>query len=133
MRQPDSPSLPRRALVRGKRVAAFVGAYLVHFLRSNYAVAKEILTPGSGLAPAVVTVPLHSRTPAEIATYMSLVNLSPGTMTLALSEDRAHLAVHGMHAGDPDAFRAELRDLEEQLLAAWRPVAPRSDNRLTGR
>lgn len=119
---------PRRVLTRGRRVLGFVGTYVVHFLRANYAVAKEIVTPGDGLAPAIVTVPLRCRTRAEIAAYMSLITLSPGTMALALDEDRTHLTVHGMHAADPDAFRAELRELEERLLGAWRPVATPEDH-----
>ena len=116
------PSAPHRVLVRGRRITSFAAAYLVRFLRANYEVAREIVTPGDGLAPAIVEVPLRSRTPFEIASYMSLVSLTPGTVALALSEDRSRLAVHGMHAGDPEHFRADLRDLEEQMLAAWRPV-----------
>ncbi len=116
------PSAPHRAVVRGRRMASFAAAYLVRFLRANYEVAREIVTPGDGLAPAVVEVPLRSRTPFEIASYMSLVSLTPGTVALALSEDRSRLVVHGMHAGDPEHFRADLRELEEQMLAAWRPV-----------
>ncbi|MGY1706446.1 Na+/H+ antiporter subunit E [Geodermatophilus sp. SYSU D00697] len=121
-----------RALLRGRRISAFTGAYLLRFLRANYEVAREIVTPGDGLAPAIVEVPLRSRTPFEVASYMSLVSLTPGTVALALSEDRSRLAVHGMHAGDPEHFRADLRALEEQMLAAWRPagsarVAPGDD------
>lgn len=122
MSDPNASSAPRRALLRSRRISAFAGAYLLQFLRANYDVAREIVTPGDGLAPAIVEVPLRSRTPFEIASYMSLVSLTPGTVALALSEDRSRLAVHGMHAGDPDHFRADLRALEEQMLAAWRPV-----------
>ncbi|UOY02588.1 Na+/H+ antiporter subunit E [Blastococcus sp. PRF04-17] len=119
------PPPAQRVLVRARRVLAFAGTYAVHFLRANYTVAKEIVTPGDGLAPAIVTVPLRSRTRAETAAFMSLISLSPGTMVLAVSDDRTHLVVHGMHATDPDALRAELGELEEQLLRAWRPVVPR--------
>lgn len=122
MSDPNASSAPRRALLRSRRISAFAGAYLLRFLRANYDVAREIVTPGDGLAPAIVEVPLRSRTPFEIASYMSLVSLTPGTVALALSEDRSRLAVHGMHAEDPDHFRADLRALEEQMLAAWRPV-----------
>ncbi|WP_208983394.1 Na+/H+ antiporter subunit E [Geodermatophilus obscurus] len=114
-------------MVRGRRIASFAAAYLVRFLRANYRVAREIVTPGDGLAPAIVEVPLRSRTPFEIASYMSLVSLAPGSVALALSEDRSRLAVHGMHAGDPEHFRADLRELEDQMLAAWRPVGPGRD------
>lgn len=113
---------PDRALRRGRRMAAFAGAYLLRFLRANYDVAREIVTPGEQLAPAIVEVPLRSRTPFEIASFMSLVSLTPGTVALALSEDRTTLAVHGMHAEDPEHFRADLCALEAQMLAAWRPV-----------
>ncbi|SFO76099.1 multicomponent Na+:H+ antiporter subunit E [Geodermatophilus dictyosporus] len=116
------PPLPRRALLRARRVAAFAAAYALRFLRANYAVAREIVTPGEGLAPAVVEVPLRSRTRVEVASYASLVTLTPGTMVLAISEDHSRLTVHGMHAGDLDAFRADLRALEDQMLSAWRPV-----------
>jgi multicomponent Na+:H+ antiporter subunit E len=114
-------------------VLAFAGTYAVHFLRANYQVAREIVTPGDGLAPAIVTVPLRSRTRAEVAAFMSLITLSPGTMALALSEDRRHLTVHGMHAADRDAFRAELCDLEERLLNAWRPAAAPAEDDPTRR
>lgn len=124
MSGPEAPSAVRRALLRGGRISSFTSAYLLRFLRANYEVAREIVTPGDGLAPAIVEVPLRSRTPFEIASYMSLVSLTPGTVALALSEDRARLAVHGMHAGDPEHFRADLCALEEQMLSAWRPVVP---------
>lgn len=122
MSDPSAWPAPRRALLRSRRIGRFAGAYLLRFLRANYDVAREIVMPGDGLAPAIVEVPVSSRTPFEIASYMSLVSLTPGTVALALSEDRSRLAVHGMHAGDPDHFRADLRELEEQMLAAWRPV-----------
>lgn len=131
MNREERLSLVGRAAIRTRRVGRFVLRYLLHFLRSNYVVAREILTPGSGVAPAVVDVAVRSRTPTELTVYMALVNLAPGTMTLAVSEDRRHVSVHGMHARDLDVFRAELRDLEEQLLAAWRPVAPRQQEHTT--
>lgn len=114
--------LPRRALLRGRRIADFAAAYTLRFLRANYEVAREIVTPGHGLAPAVVELPLRARTRFEVASYASLVTLTPGTMVLTISEDRSRLTVHGMHAGDLDAFRADLRALEEQMLSAWRPL-----------
>ncbi|SFO47261.1 multicomponent Na+:H+ antiporter subunit E [Geodermatophilus obscurus] len=118
---------PRRALARSRRIAAFSAAYLLRFLRANYEVAREVVTPGNGLAPAVVEVPLLSGSPFEIASFTSLVTLTPGTMALELSDDRSRLTVHGMHVADPEAFRADLRELEERMLRAWRPVTSRHD------
>lgn len=111
----------KRSRWRAARLAAFAGSYLLWLLRANYEVAREILTPGSGLTPAVVDVPLRSQTPGEIASFTGLITLTPGTMALALNDDRTRLTVHGMHAGEPEAFRASLQEMEDRMLAAWRP------------
>jgi multicomponent Na+:H+ antiporter subunit E len=115
-------SLPRRAAVRTGRVLRFVLWFGWQFLRSNAAVAWEILTPGQQLEPAVVELELRCRTPLEIALMAGLVTLTPGTLALSTREDPPRMAVHGMHAGDVDAFRAQLRELEDRMLAALRPV-----------
>ncbi|MCZ2823861.1 MULTISPECIES: Na+/H+ antiporter subunit E [unclassified Modestobacter] len=123
-------SLPQRSARRAWRVTAFAARFLVRFLRANVAVAREVLTPGQQVAPAVVVIAVHSRTPFEVATFMSLIALTPGTLPIELDRERRLLTVHGMHAGDPDAFRAELHELEDQMLAALRPVTPRPDARV---
>ncbi len=125
--------LARRAVVRGYRIAAFAVSFTAAFLRANAVVAWEILTPGHGIAPAIVRLPLRCQTPFEIASMISLVTLTPGTLALALRGDPPVLAVHGMHAADVEAFRAQLHGLEDRMLAAIRPVGddtarPRATN-----
>ncbi|MGY1752043.1 Na+/H+ antiporter subunit E [Blastococcus sp. SYSU D01042] len=99
----------------------FAGWYAVRFARANVTVAREILTPGSGLAPAVVQIPVADHGRAELASLMSLITLTPGTMALGLSDDGQGLLVHGMHAADPDVLSDELLDLDRRLLAITRP------------
>ena len=115
-------SLPKRAVLRAWRVAAAAFFYLRLFLRATVEVAVEVLTPGSGLAPAVVELRLHSRTMAELAAMAHLISLSPGTLVLEARAEPPVLYVHGMHAADPEEFLAELGELEERLLRAMRPV-----------
>lgn len=112
----------RWGLRRLLTIADFTGWYLVRFLKANYTVAKEVVTPGNGLAPAFVEISLRASTRFEIASYISLVTLSPGSLVIKLSEDRTRIVAHGMHAGEPAAFRAELLELERRMLAAWRPA-----------
>src|SRR3546814_7947068 len=82
--------------------------------------ALPILTGRPRLAPALVEVRLRCRTDAEVAAYMGLITLTPGTMAVSLSPDRTRLIVHGMHASDTTAFRADLARLEAELLDAVR-------------
>ncbi|WP_249523752.1 Na+/H+ antiporter subunit E [Modestobacter marinus] len=118
-RVPTAVGRARRS--RPARIAVLCGAYLLRFLRANLTVARVVVTGRPPLAPALVELELRCRTPTEIAAFMGLITLTPGTMALALSPDRAHLTVHGMHAPDLAAFRADLGVLEDQLLDAVRP------------
>ncbi|MFP8963088.1 Na+/H+ antiporter subunit E [Streptomyces nanhaiensis] len=111
----------RRAAVRCARVAAFLGHYGVQFLHANVTVAREIVTPGSGLAPAVVEMRLRCRTTAETTVLAHLITLTPGTLVLEVRTQPPTLFVHGMHAADADRFLGELGDLEDRLLTALRP------------
>lgn len=99
-----------------------MGYFSLLFLRANLAVAWEIVTPGSGLAPAVVRLPLRSRSPLEIVSLTHLISLTPGTLVLEVATAPPVLLVHGMHAGDPAVFLAALGGLEDRLLAVLRPA-----------
>lgn len=117
------PGPLRRAWRRAGRIASFLAWFTAEFLRANAVVIRDILSPGDRIDPAIVEIPLRSRTALELATTTSLVTLTPGTLALSLTHgDPVRLCVHGMHAPDTAAFRAELHELEERLLAALRPV-----------
>lgn len=117
-----------RAAVRSVRTVAFFGHYGRLFLMANLIVAWEIITPGRGLAPAIVELPLRSRTGPEIASIVHLITLTPGTLVLEVRVNPPALYVHGMHAADPNRFRAQLIDLENRLLAVLRPEGTTNDD-----
>lgn len=96
---------------------SFAAVYLGRFLAANVRVAGQVLRPRLALAPVVVTYELRCRTDAEVASFIALVGLTPGTLVM----DRADrvITVHAMH-GDVAGERAALRDLEDRMLAAWR-------------
>lgn len=116
------PGLGRRAVLRTGRVLSFAGWYAVRLVQTNLTVAREILTPGSGLHPAVVRVPVRAVTDSEIAAVTLAVSLTPGTLVLAVHRDPMALSVHGMYAADPVAVRRYTVELERRVLAALRPA-----------
>jgi multicomponent Na+:H+ antiporter subunit E len=92
------------------------------FLLANIGVLWEIMAPRRRSVPAIVAVPLRSRTGWEIVTMANLITLTPGTLTLEVALDPPTLYVHGMFAPDAATFVAQLHDLESRMLAALRPV-----------
>lgn len=111
----------RRAAVRSAAAVAFLGHFSRLFLRANAVVAWEIITPGCGLAPAIVALRLRCRTGWETAALAHLITLTPGTLVLEVRAEPPTLYVHGMHAADADHFLDQLADLEHRLLAVLRP------------
>ncbi|NLG55463.1 MAG: Na+/H+ antiporter subunit E [Rhodococcus sp.] len=111
-----------KAITWPLRLTGF-GLYFLWLLASsNWAVIRDSVTPGSAIDPGIVEFPLRCRTDFEVTLLANLISLTPGTLTLAVSVSGEHpvLYVHGMYAPDPDAFRAELEDMEIRMLRAVR-------------
>lgn len=107
-------------LSRAGRVLAFTGHFVKLLVLANLEVVVDVLTPGSRLQPGIVALPLHCRTPLEVTLLSDLITLTPGTLTIDVSDDPAVMYVHGMYAPDAEEFRSELTDLERRMLAALR-------------
>jgi multicomponent Na+:H+ antiporter subunit E len=81
------------------------------------------LAAESYVCPGVVAIPLDARTDAEIALLANLITLTPGSVTLDISEDRSVLYVHAMYidGGDVEAYRRSLKEgLERRVLELMR-------------
>lgn len=107
------------------RMPAFMVWFVGQMFHANWQVAIDILTPGSALTPAIVAYRTRSESAREITALSNLVTLTPGTLTIDVDDapGRGHtLYVLGLYAPqDPEAFRAELRELEDRLLRVTRP------------
>lgn len=111
-----------RAGARTARILGFVAFFTYEFVKSNLVLVREVVRPRPRAAPAIVALPLRSRGRLETVLLANLITLTPGTLTLEVGENPPTLYVHGMFAGDPEGFLAELRDLEDRMLRALRPV-----------
>lgn len=88
---------------------------------SSLRVVWEVLTPGQHSRPGIIALPLDVETPVEITMLANLISLTPGTLSLELSEDRRTLYVHAMFIDDIEALRAETKNqLEQRILRVFR-------------
>jgi multicomponent Na+:H+ antiporter subunit E len=113
---PPSPYFTRIPTLLG-----FLGYYLVDLVRANLRVAYDVVTPPFHMQPSIIAVPLDARTDLEITLLSNLVTMTPGTLTVDISEDRRTLYIHAMFAADPDEVRREIKDgLERRVLELLR-------------
>jgi multicomponent Na+:H+ antiporter subunit E len=111
------------------RVLAFAVYFAKLLVLANWQVVADLLTPGSRLQPGIVALPLRCRGAWEITLLSDLITLTPGTLTIDVSDDLDVMYVHGMYAPDAEEFRAELTDLETRMLHAVRLDDPQEAGR----
>ena len=80
---------------------------MIYFLKelflSSVRVAIDVLRPGKfKMHSGVVAVPLDVETDFEITLLANMISLTPGTLSLDISEDRSTLFIHAMYVDDDD-------------------------------
>lgn len=97
-----------------------VGVFIVELLLSSLRVAYEAATPGFGMRAGIIAVPLDVQSDLGITLFANLISLTPGTLSLEVSEDRSRLFVHAMYIDDsPEAEAAHLKNtLERRVIRA---------------
>lgn len=95
--------------------------FLWEVLKSNLRVAWDVVTPRKYRQPGIVAVPLDAKTDLEIAVLANLITLTPGSLSIDVSEDRRTLYVHAMFVRDPEQVRREIKQrFEHGILAMLR-------------
>jgi multicomponent Na+:H+ antiporter subunit E len=81
----------------------------------------DVVTPSQISRPGIIRMPLDARTDLEIMLVANLISLTPGTLSIDLSEDQRQLYVHVMFLDDVAAARRELKNgLEKRVLEVLR-------------
>lgn len=104
------------------KVARLAGFFLKDLIASSLRVLWDVITPWEINRPGIIGVPLDARTDLEIFLVANLISLTPGTLSVDLSEDRRMLYVHVMFLEDVERTRAEIKNgLERRVLEVTRP------------
>lgn len=98
---------------------------LVLFFRelamSAWKVAVVALNPRMDLKPGILAFPLTVDRDFEITLLANLITLTPGTLSVDVSEDRKFLYVHALDSSDIEATKRDIADgFERKILEAFR-------------
>ncbi|MCG8349205.1 MAG: Na+/H+ antiporter subunit E [Chloroflexales bacterium] len=99
-----------RYFEKGPVVVRFVLYILWEIIVANLNVARTVLfTPRAKLRPGIIAVPLDVTSDVEITMLANIITLTPGTLSLDVSDDRKVLYVHAIDVDDPDTFRQSIK------------------------
>ncbi|MBA2779895.1 Na+/H+ antiporter subunit E [Billgrantia kenyensis] len=102
------------------RIIRFLTFFIKELVQANLRVGFDILTPPWHMKPGVIAMPLEARTELEITMVANLISLTPGTLSLDVSDDRKVLYIHAMFLDDEEELRRNLKEMEYRALELFR-------------
>lgn len=107
-----------------ERVVKGVGLALLfvyELILSAWRVAMIVLRPKIELQPGIIAFPLTVDRDFEITMLANLITLTPGTLSVDVSEDRKILYIHCIDVPDPQATIDDIKNgFERKILEVFR-------------
>jgi len=111
---PFLEALPR--LGRPLRALRLLAVVFSDIVLANIAVAKLVLGPLARLRPDFVEVPLEPMHSHAVALLATIITMTPGTVSVSLSQDARVLLVHALDVEDPVRLVATIKARYERPL-----------------
>ena len=106
---------------RVNRIISLVLLFLKELARSAFRVAVLVLSPRLVVKPGIFAFPLTVERDFEITLLANLITLTPGTLSVDVSEDCKTLYVYALDCSDPEAARRDIAEgFERKILEAFR-------------
>ncbi len=105
-----------RYFTRATRWIMLIVTFLWELIVSSIQVVWDVLTPAHKARPGIISVPLDIQGEMEILVLTNYISLTPGTLSLDVTEDCKTLYIHAMFADDPDEIRRSIKEGVEQRV-----------------
>ena len=102
------------------KLFAFAVFFIKELIQANLTVAFDIITPVWHMKPGVIAYPLDAETEVEITLVANFISMTPGTLSLDVSDDRRVLYIHAMFLDDEEELRKSIKNLERRVLKVLR-------------
>lgn len=90
--------------------------FLKELVLSAVRVAVMVLSPRMNMRPGFLAFPLEVESDAEIALLANMISLTPGTLSVDVSDDRKTLFIHFMDVGDAEAAKRDITNGFERQI-----------------
>ncbi len=104
---------------RPARIARLAWLFIYELVLSSIKVARDTLSPRMEFRPAIIAIPLDVEEDIGIMLLANLISLTPGTLSVDISQDRTTLYLHAMDVDDPDDLRRDIKQgFERRIMEA---------------
>lgn len=110
-----------RTVFRPLKLLSLALLFMKELALSAWRVAVLVASPKLPLKPGIFAFPLKVDRDIEITLLANLITLTPGTLSVDVSEDRRFLYVHALDCADPVGARRDIANgFERKILEALR-------------
>ena len=103
------------------RIIGFIFYFTYEVIVANLQVAYEVITPNLYVKPGIIKIPLDAKTNVEITLLANVITLTPGTLSIDVSDDKKVLYVHSMYVTDKEKFVRDIKNgFEKRILLITR-------------
>ncbi len=105
------------------KLLSFILYFIKKLILSNLYLAYDILTIEDKTIPGIIALELDAKTDLEITLLSSFITLTPGTLSLDVSDDKSKLYIHAVYIknGDVEEYKKSIKNnLEKPLLEVLR-------------
>ncbi len=106
-------------------IIAYLTIFVKEVIYGSFKIFYDIITPKHYMNPGIIAVPLDAKTDIEITLLANSITLTPGTTSLAVSEDKSTLYVYSVYIDKKDkekTVQGIKNGLERKLLEVSRCI-----------
>lgn len=106
---------------RSSRMLMLAYSFLREVVMSSWRVLCIVLSPNMKLRPGIIALPLTVTRDNEITLLANMITLTPGTLSMDVSDDRKTLFIHCLDVPDPDETIRDIKEgFERQIMECFR-------------
>ncbi len=90
--------------------------FIRELLLSNIDIVKHVYRPKLDIQPGIFALPTELKSNWEITLLANLITLTPGTLSLVISDDYSVIYVHAMDIADVEESITEIKETFEKAI-----------------
>ncbi|GAA0601917.1 Na+/H+ antiporter subunit E [Virgibacillus siamensis] len=103
-------------LKRVYKILMLIMLFIKELIISNIDIVKLVYNPKPEFEPGIFALPTELTSNWEITLLANLITLTPGTLSVAISEDNTHIYIHAMDIDDINDEISSIKDTFEKAI-----------------
>ncbi|WP_174613882.1 Na+/H+ antiporter subunit E [Virgibacillus ihumii] len=103
-------------LKRVYKIFMLIMLFIKELIKSNIDIVKLVYNPKPEFEPGIFALPTELKSNWEITLLANLITLTPGTLSVAVSEDNTHIYIHALDIDDINDEINSIKDTFEKAI-----------------